>query len=207
MTLIILQVKRRVRGVRAMRASQEDKQRSRQRILEGAARLMRKRGIEGASVADVMAEAGMTHGGFYRHFDTKDALLAEALEAAFGQMMSELDRRLGEGKPEEAVAGFKAFYLSQGHVDQPGIGCPAAAVVSDAGRGSDALKATFGAGIRRMAAAMAEAMEGPAQTRRASAMRELAMLAGAVAIARASDPETARDVLAACRASSGDADP
>ncbi len=168
---------------------------------------MRERGIEGAGVADVMAEAGMTHGGFYRHFGTKDALLAAALEAAFGQTMSELDRRLGEGEPDAAVAGFKAFYLSQGHVDRPGIGCPAAAVASDAGRGSDALKATFGAGIRRMAAALAEGMKGSAQMRRASAMRELAMLAGAVAIARASDPETARDVLAACRTPLGDTDP
>ena len=182
-----------------MRVSQREKERSRERIVDAAARLMRERGIEGTSVADVMAEADMTHGGFYRHFDTKEALLVSALRSAFDQMVSELDRRLAGDELEAAVAGFDAFYLSEGHVDQPGMGCPAAAVGSDAGRGSDALKAAFGAGIRGMVTALAKGRRGSAQARQASAMRELAMLAGAVIIARASDPDTARDMLAACQ--------
>jgi len=189
-----------------MRASQEEKERSRERIVEGAARLVRERGIEGTSVADVMAAAGMTHGGFYRHFGSKEELLVSALEAAFGQMLAELDRRLEADGPE-AAAKFGAYYLSQGHVDRPGAGCPAAAICSDAGRGSGALKSAFGAGISRMAAVLARGMRGPAQARRASALREIAMLAGAVAIARASDPDTARDVLAACRKLPGNAQP
>ena len=145
---------------------------------------MRERGIEGASVADVMSEAGMTHGGFYRHFDTKEALLASALQSAFDQIMAELDRRLAEDAPEVAVADFHAFYLSQGHVDQPGIGCPVAAV---------------GAGVNRMVEALAKGMKGSARARRAAALRELATLAGALVIARASDPDTARDMLSACK--------
>lgn len=190
-----------------MRASREEKERSRERIVEGAARLLRERGVEGTSVADVMAAAGMTHGGFYRHFDTKDELLAAALTAAFGQMLAGLERRTEVDGPEAAAAGFGAAYLSQGHVDRPGAGCPAAATCSDAGRGSDALKSAFGAGIGRMAAALAKGTRGSATARRAGALREIAMLAGAVAIARASDTDTARDVLEACRKPSANARP
>ena len=185
-----------------MRVSQEEKDRSHERIVAGAARLMRERGVEGASVADVMREAGLTHGGFYRHFDTKETMLAVALQSAFDQTMAELDRQLGEQSPAAAVADFHAFYLSQGHLDRPGIGCPVAAVGVDIGRGPAVLKSTFGQGVRRMVAALAKGMKGSAKARRAGAMRELALLVGALVIARASDPVTAREMLSACRGSS-----
>ncbi len=186
-----------------MRVSQDEKDRSRSRIVTAAARLLRERGTAGASVADVMGEAGMTHGGFYRHFDTKEALLALALQAAFEGLQSDLDRRFEDGTPEAAVAGFHTCYLSGGHVDRPGIGCPVAAAGADIGRGPDALKRPFGEGVNRIVAALARGMKGSARARRARAMRELAMLAGAVIIARASDPDTAREVLAACRHAPG----
>ena len=182
-----------------MRMSQEEKDRSHGRIVAGAARLMRERGIEGASVADVMRDAGLTHGGFYRHFGTKEAMLAVALQSAFDQTVAELDRRLGEQAPAAAVDDFHAFYLSQGHLERPGIGCPVAAVGVDVGRGPAALKSTFGQGVRRMVAALAKGMRGSAEARRASAMRELAMLVGALVVARASDPNTASEVLLACQ--------
>ena len=182
-----------------MRVSQEEKDRSHGRIVAGAARLMRERGTEGASVADVMRDAGLTHGGFYRHFGTKEEMLAVALQSAFDQTMAELDRRLREQAPAAAVADFRAFYLSHGHLEQPGVGCPAAAVGADIGRGPAGLKSAFGEGVRRMVAALAKGMRGGAEARRASAVRELALLVGAIVIARASDPDTAREVLLACQ--------
>lgn len=182
-----------------MRVSQEEKDRSHERIVAAAARLMRERGTEGASVADVMRDAGLTHGGFYRHFGTKEEMLAVALQSAFDQTMAELDRRLREQAPAAAVSGFHAFYLSQGHLEQPGVGCPVAAVGADIGRGPAALKSAFGQGVRRMVAALAKGMKGSAETKRAIATRELALLVGALVIARASDPDTAREVLSACQ--------
>ena len=181
-----------------MRVSRERKDQSHERIVAGAARLLRERGLEGASVGEVMQEAGLTHGGFYKHFGSKEALAAEALGAAFDQMVSHLQPRLESGEADAAVADFRAFYLSQGHVDQPGIGCPVAALGGEVGRGSEPLKRAFGAGVNRMAAALARGIKGSARARREGAMRELALLVGALVIARASDPETARDVLAAC---------
>ena len=186
-----------------MRVSQEEKDQSHERIVASAARLMRERGTEGASVADVMRDAGLTHGGFYRHFGTKEEMLAVALQSAFDQTVAELDRRLdrqlGEQAPAAAVAGFRAFYLSRGHLERPGVGCPVAAVGADIGRGPAALKGAFGEGVRRMVAALARGMKGSAEARRAHAMRELALLVGALVVARASDPATAREMLLACQ--------
>ena len=97
-----------MRGVRAMRVSQEEMERSHGRIVDGAACLMRERGIESTSVADVMSEAGLTHGGFYRHFSNKDALLVAALEAAFEQLAAALESRFDKYEPEAAVADYHA---------------------------------------------------------------------------------------------------
>lgn len=189
-----------------MRVSQEEMDKSHKRIVDGAARLVRERGIESASVADVMREAGLTHGGFYRHFKTKEALAAAALQAAFEQLTSALEARFDKYEPEAAAAGYRADYLSSLHVENPGIGCPIAALGGDVARGSDALKIAFGAGVDRLIATLAKGMTGSADEQRAAAARELAMLVGAVVIARASDPETARAVLAACRADAKCAD-
>ncbi len=182
-----------------MRVSREEMEKSHKRIVEGAARLVRDRGIESTSVDDVMSEAGLTHGGFYRHFKTKDALVAAALQSAFEQLTAALEARFEKYEPKVAVANYHADYLSNMHVEEPGIGCPLAALGGDVARGSDALKIAFGAGVNRLVGTLARGMEGSPQERRAKAGRELAMLVGAVVIARASDPETAHSVLAACR--------
>jgi TetR/AcrR family transcriptional repressor of nem operon len=199
---ILKRVKSDFRVLDAMRVSQDEKDRSHRRIVAAAARLVRERGLESTSVADVMSEAGLTHGGFYRHFDTKDSLSAAALQSAFGQIQSELASRLETTEPGAAVAGFHAHYLSEGHVSNPGIGCPIAALAGEVGRASETLKTAFGCGVNRLITQLAMGMPGSESKRRAKATRELAMLAGAVMIARASDPETARAVLSACRAGS-----
>jgi len=185
-----------------MRVSRDAKDRSHARIVAAAARLVRERGLERTSVADVMIDAGLTHGGFYRHFDAKDSLTAAALQSAFDQIQSELASRLETTEPGAAVAGFHAYYLSEGHVRNPGIGCPIAALAGEVGRASEALKTAFGRGVNRLTTQLAMGMPGAESKRLAKATRELAMMAGAVMIARASDPETARAVISACRSGS-----
>lgn len=181
-----------------MRGTQHDKARSRTRIVREAARLAREHGPGGASVADVMSAAGMTHGGFYKHFGSKEALLAAALEAAFEEVLVRLAGQAAGGH-ESAGAAFAGRYLSDEHIRNAGTGCPIPSLAAEVGRGTPALKAAFGAGVRRMVEALAAEGSGLAGEHRDRAARQLAMMAGAVMIARASDPETADLVMAACR--------
>lgn len=177
----------------SMRVSREEKDRTYERIVASAARLFRARGLDGASVADVMHDAGLTHGGFYRHFPSKDALHEAALEASFHEIFALLD--VEEAAPDL----FQAYYLSKKHIDHPERGCPAAALASDVSRQPASLKRAFGMGIRRMIDRLATGSTAPETARRTEATRRLATMVGAAMIARASDPVTAKAVLAACR--------
>lgn len=178
-----------------MRMSRDEKERSHQRIVASAAQLFRERGLEGASVGDVMAAAGMTHGGFYKHFESKDALAGKAMSLAFGEFTKPLENDAGP----QAYATYRARYLSPEHVSHPGLGCPVAALGQDVGRGAAALKAEFSAGVGRIVAAIANRMKGSESARRKAAIRDFSMLVGAIVIARASDEATAEQVLDACR--------
>ena len=103
-------VKRECPKADRMRMSKDEKERSHQRIVASAARLFRERGLEGASVGDVMAAAGMTHGGFYKHFDSKDALAGSALALAFAEFTQPL-----EGNDDrDGYALYRARYLTPG---------------------------------------------------------------------------------------------
>ena len=175
-----------------MRVSRAEKDKSHARIVESAARLLRERGVDGASVSDVMKDAGLTHGGFYKHFPNKDAMVASALDAAFATFIAMLD-----GGGADAANAYRQRYLSDGHVGNPGMGCPVAALGQDIARGSEELKTAFGRNVGRLADALADTMDGPAAARKAAAIQQLCMLVGAVVVARASDPQTAEEVLSA----------
>ena len=182
-----------------MRVTQQEMEGSHARIVDGAARLMRERGVRGTSVADAMGEAGMTHGGFYRHFKTKDDLVIAALHAAFEGFAGPLESRQQQESPQAVVADYKSLYLSREHVENPGVGCPMPAMGGDLSREPDAVKAAFTDGFRRVVASLAQAHDGTQAERDAAAMRDIALLVGAVLLARATTSETASDVLAACR--------
>jgi len=182
-----------------MRMSQAEKDKSHARIVASASRLMRERGLEGASISDVMNDAGLTHGGFYKHFPNKDALVKSALDAAFATFTTMLD-----GNGPDAASAYRELYLSDRHVGNPGRGCPVATVGQDIGRmGSPQLTAAFGRGVDQIVDALANTMEGPPDERRAAAFQQFSMLVGAVVIARASDPQTADEVLSAVSAAVG----
>lgn len=181
-----------------MRVSTEEKGRSRERILAAAGRLFRERGVEGASVGDIMGAAGMTHGGFYRHFSGKDDLLAAALADAFAAFARPLEEAPA-GEAARAAEAFRARYLSQGHRASPGDGCPAAALGPDIARAAPALRAAFGEGVERVAEGLARGTV-DAPDARERALRDLAMLAGALVLARACPDDLAAEILAACAA-------
>jgi TetR/AcrR family transcriptional repressor of nem operon len=146
-----------------------------------------------------MTAAGKTHGGFYRHFDSKEALLAAAVESAFADMQADAASGLAQAPPGETLARFLGHYLAADRVVDRGNGCPVAALSGDVGRGTDALHQLFGTGIRRIVAVIADSLEGPPDDRQSRAVQAFAMAAGAMMIARASDPETSAMVLAAVR--------
>lgn len=182
-----------------MRVSRAAMEQSHERIVEGASRLLRERGFEKTSVADVMEAAGLTHGGFYRHFETKDALLAAAIRAAFTQVTGPMQRNVQERAPLEARVAYHNYYLSDEHLGFAGAACPVATLAGDMARAGPELKSSFGNGIKQMLETVALAHAGKNEERQTAAAREFAMLVGAAVIARASDPETAKRVLDACR--------
>jgi TetR/AcrR family transcriptional repressor of nem operon len=172
---------------------------SHQRIVEGASRLMRERGVRSTSVVDAMNKAGMTHGGFYRHFKTKDDLVVEALRSAFDDFVRPLEIRQQIESPQAVASEYKALYLSAEHVDNPGRGCPMPALGSDLARESEPVRAEFTAGLRRVVAALSAAGEGTPEEQQAEALREVATRVGAVLLARACGGAMASEVLQACR--------
>jgi TetR/AcrR family transcriptional repressor of nem operon len=181
-----------------MRQSREAKARSHEVIVAEAGRLFRERGLERTSVADVMEAAAMTHGGFYRHFDSKDALAAAALRAAFDAFAGMIAESAAARGAPDAVGEYFDLYLSDPHVRNPGLGCPIATLGPDVARGGEDLRAAFRAGLSAVVGQLAQGLEGSPQQRQDEALKRLAQAAGAVVIARAAGEPMARRVLAAC---------
>jgi TetR/AcrR family transcriptional repressor of nem operon len=128
-----------------MKVSKAQAAENRQGILDAAARLYRERGLTGVGVADITRDAGLTHGGLYRHFESKDALVREACARAFDWSIAPLDGHT----PNASVADRIQSYLSPQHRDAPGSGCPAAALAVDAARAGGELSQVFAEGIER----------------------------------------------------------
>jgi TetR/AcrR family transcriptional repressor of nem operon len=185
-----------------MRYSQTHKDETHARLVQIAGQALRKSGPEKLSVAEVMKKAGLTHGGFYAHFKSKDALLAEALEAVFAQSKERMLRRIEGLPPRHALATFIDSYMSRQHRDNPAQGCPITALNSDLPRQSKAVRAVFDAGTKRLIAWVAHLIgetgfEGDAD---ALAPSVLSAMAGAVAVSRAvSDKSLSDDMLETAR--------
>ena len=179
-----------------MRMSRAAAAESRARIVAEAARMLRARGVAGASVAEVMQAAGMTHGGFYKHFDSKDALLAEAAASAFAEAAARFDRRAAR----EGVEAAAAAYVGRLFVARPYRRIPSGAVRSP----PSALRP--GVILRRCRRLSPRASRpwlsasSRAGASREQAMRQLMTLLGAVVAARAVGAGALqREILAAAR--------
>jgi AcrR family transcriptional regulator len=185
----------------AMAKAGSKKEETRERILRAAARAIRKYGYEGVGVADVMKEAGLTHGGFYAHFKSRDALLAAAAEQEGVESNEHLSRAIAAAKPGQELMALVDAYLSDGHVAAPEQGCAIAAAGSEVPRQQ--------ADVRRVASRRIKDIIGlierqfPEWGKRAAhdkAMAIAATLVGSVVLARAvDDAQLSRSIRKAAR--------
>ena len=160
-----------------MRITEIQAQKNRQRVVAKASRLFREGGFDGISVNDLMKAAGFTHGGFYNHFESKDALAGEALDYAFRQMDG-----VREGIP--TLDEFVTSYLSEEARNAPGSTCPAAALAGEVARQSDDIKGVFAEGVERMIVSIANLLP-KAPSARDEAVDVVCRLLGALVLARA----------------------
>ena len=145
-----------------MRVSKETAAANRQRILAAAARLFREHGIDGTGVDAITEAAGLTHGAFYSQFESKEAVVAEAVRLAVDesrQMLEDLAK--GSGR-SEALSQFVAAYLERSHRDSPGNGCVVAALGADVARQSKAVRAAFTKALKGSLETMTELLPGKA---------------------------------------------
>jgi TetR/AcrR family transcriptional repressor of nem operon len=175
------------------------------RLVEAAAARFKERGIDGISLADLMKELKLTHGGFYRHFDSRDELVAEALALALARSGETMRERLFDGAKGDGtqsdLAGFIDFYLNEAHRDGRAGGCAVAALAGDAPRKSVQVQAQFREQIERNIAALSEALPpNAAADSREQALVMLSTLYGALTMARAvGDSSLSREVLRTVR--------
>ena len=184
-----------------MRYSKEHKQETHTRIVKKASVRLREKGAHGIGVADLMKEAGLTHGGFYAHFDSRDALVIEALTYASGRSR-EYWRKIAEQTPQDKrLALIVDTYLNTAHRDNPGHGCAIASLGADIARESPKTRKAFAAELDRMIDLIADQIPGaPRKAARKQATATLATIMGALVMARiAGNGEFSDDIMAAGR--------
>jgi TetR/AcrR family transcriptional regulator, transcriptional repressor for nem operon len=188
-----------------MRYDAEHKDRTRELILDQAAKAIRGAGPDGVSVVEVMKRAGLTHGGFYAHFDSKEDMLAAAIERMFQTVRDRWAHETLDRQPKPALAAYLDWYLSPAHRDHRDTGCPVAALATDLPRMSGECRLAFSDGVRRMTATidkmLARAGIDASHTPASSLVAELV---GAVSLARAEPDRNRSDaILASSRTSIG----
>ena len=185
-----------------MRVSREEAAKSRERIIEVAAKMFRERGFDGIGVADLMKSAGLTHGGFYGHFASKEDLMAQACSRAMEGSQDTL-HQLAERGGGNALSAVASAYLSPRHRDRPGEGCVLAALGAEAARHGSPVRGAFTRGVRSAIEMLARLVQG--KSKRAKRERALAIYAsmvGALVLARAvDDPALSEEVLQSVLAS------
>jgi TetR/AcrR family transcriptional repressor of nem operon len=185
-----------------MKVSRETMARHREQILASAAKRFRECGFNGVSVSDLMKEAGLTHGGFYGHFDSKEELAALASVRALNDVAAKWQKWIEEapGDPLEAIA---SNYLSLHHYDHPETGCPFAAVGSEIARQPASVKKAVTEGVQRFLDVIGRIVPGRTKAvRKKKAIVVLANLIGGMVLARiVSDPGLRDEVLTTIAAS------
>jgi TetR/AcrR family transcriptional regulator, transcriptional repressor for nem operon len=184
-----------------MRKSKQETAETRQRIVEAAAAEFRRNGIQGTGLADLMAAAGLTHGGFYKHFDSKDQLVEESFALATESMVEAMRRTLSAAPGNSGLNAGIAEYLSINHRDDAAGGCPFAALGSEVARGGDAVREATTTGFLKMVDIIAAQLAGlsPAAARN-EALFMLSTMVGAVTMARVvNDPNLAASILRQAR--------
>lgn len=181
-----------------MRVTRAQADENRSRVIDVASRLFRERGFDGIGLKDLMASAGLTPGGFYKQFQSKDDLAAQASERAMN-LVSERWSQIAAAQPGDPFTALVEFYLSPEHRNERADGCPLAALGSDAARQGPEVKAAFEAGMR----AHLEVLQGCVASKNAADARQKAMvilstMVGALVLSRASgSPVFSTEILTA----------
>ncbi len=184
-----------------VRYAPDHKEKTRAAIVEKAALRVRAGGLEGVGVASIMAEAGLTHGGFYAHFRSRDALLAAAVTHLFEAAAGSLDR-VREKHGDKALERYVDFYLSARHRDDDTAGCPVPVLSSEVQRATPEVKLAFEAGLNGLADRLALMMAPGAGRRDALAL--LGEMAGVLNLSRAmGDAKASGELLAGARKAVG----
>lgn len=164
-----------------MKVSRAQAEENRERILDNAAQLFRERGFDGIGLNDLMQAAGLTRGGFYGHFESKDDLAAQATRRAL-----QTNREQWKKQTDRSLGAWVRIYLSDAHRDHIGAGCGLVALAGDAARGGPAVKQAFAEGVASLVATLQTQM--PAESasgRREQALAMLSTLVGALLLSRA----------------------
>ena len=181
-----------------MRVSREKFAETRRRILDAAARLFREKGFDGIGLGDIMKAAGLTHGGFYGHFGSKEDLEAQALSLALARSVTDWSH-LVDSAAARPLAALAGQYLSPDHRENVGEGCPFAALGSDTARRGERVRSAFTAGLEPFLALLSNVVPGRSKAqRRRKAIATLAEMVGAMILARAvNHPALSDEILAA----------
>jgi TetR/AcrR family transcriptional regulator, transcriptional repressor for nem operon len=181
-----------------MRYDSEQKQRTREKILQVAAQAIRDEGPDRIGVAGVMAEAGLTHGGFYAHFKSKDDLVAAAVGQMFVEASARLEQETRQRSPKEGLIAYIDFYLSKKHRDARATGCPMAALSCDLPRLTEEARAEFAAGTQRlMQGIQGKLSELGHEHAEAEARSTVSELVGALSLARVEPSQTRSNAILA----------
>lgn len=180
-----------------MRVSREQAALNRERVVDVAGELFRAKGFDGIGVADLMQAAGLTHGGFYGSFASKEALEVEASRHALDSTAAFVKKLVAES--DDPLQAIVRFYLSPRHRDSIGEGCAISALSQDAVRGSEALRGVFEAAIRDYLSVLTELVPGDTEAARfRQSMVTYSAMVGALQLARTvTDPKLSDAILEA----------
>ncbi len=168
-----------------MRYGPEHKTRTHQRIVKNASRQLRAKGLNGSAVTTLMKASGLTHGGFYRHFGSRDDLAAEAIEVSVKELSDRLIAAAKDAKPGEGWKAMVKSYLSLERCDRLDDGCPIAALAPDIARTRPAVKRRSSAAILKFRQEILPFMPGKgAEEKATNFLAIISSMVGAIAIAR-----------------------
>lgn len=178
------------------RTSTRRKEVTHERIVETAARAIRRSGYDGTGVADIMKEAGLTHGGFYAHFASREAMLAEAADRAGAESVAAAERIVAAVPPDLALQSLLQAYLSQEHLENAEIGCPIAALGSEMPRQASEVRRSATRRIKEMIDLVARQSPDWGQpSAHEHALVTVATMVGTLLLARAVDEPKLSDAL------------
>jgi TetR/AcrR family transcriptional repressor of nem operon len=184
-----------------MRYSKEHKLETHARIVKKASVRLREKGAHGIGVADLMKDAGLTHGGFYAHFDSREALVIEAFGYAMDRSIEHWRKKAELTPPDKRLAAIVDSYLTPSHRDDPGHGCAIPALSAEIARENPKTRKAFAAKLEQMIEMIAAQMPNlPRKTARKQAMASLATMMGTLVLARvAGSGEFSGEILGAGR--------